>query len=229
VLIGGFQKFSLIDYPKNISAVMFTFGCNFRCPYCHNPELVDPILLNGPLEEGFILDFLESRKNKLDGIVITGGEPTLQDDLVDFIFKIKDMGFLVKLDTNGSYPDIIDNLIRNNLVDYIAMDIKAPFERYREITNVDVDLAKIKESIELIMNSNIDYEFRTTVVKSQLMMEDIVSIAKIIEEARLFVIQRFVPTKVLNPEFINETTYSKEELDNLRVDLLKLVKNCIVR
>lgn len=232
MLIGGFQKFSLIDYPKKISAVVFAVGCNFRCPYCHNPELVDPALLisnASRVTSNELFDFLKNRKNKLDGVVITGGEPTLQSDLLDFVSKVKDLSFLVKLDTNGSFPDVIKKLIDNSLLDYIAMDIKAPFKKYREIINADLDLAKIKESIGLIMSSNIDYEFRTTVVRSQLSMEDILSIAKMIEGAELFVLQRFTPTKTLDPNFINEQTYSGEELDNLRIELLKLVKNCMIR
>jgi len=229
MVIGGFQRFSLIDYPKKISAVVFTFGCNFRCHYCHNPELVDPSLLNGILEEEFILNFLKARINKLDGITITGGEPTLHRDLNKFISKVKNLGFLVKLDTNGSFPDVLRELIKDNLIDYIAMDIKATKEKYKEVINADIDLDKIEESIKLIMDSGIDYEFRTTVVRSQLLIEDIISIAKMIEGAKLFVIQRFIPTKTLDPDFINEKSYSDEELNVVKQDVLRSVRSLILR
>ncbi|MGB9683237.1 MAG: anaerobic ribonucleoside-triphosphate reductase activating protein [bacterium] len=229
MVIGGLQKFSLIDYPKKVSAVVFTFGCNFRCHYCHNPELVEPTLLNGILDEEFILDFLKTRINKLDGVTVTGGEPTLHRDLPKFLSKIKELGFLVKLDTNGSIPEMLKELIKDNLLDYIAMDIKAPKEKYRDIIDADLDLAKIGESINLIMSSRIDYEFRTTVVRSLLLPEDILSIAKMIEGSRLFVIQRFISTKTLDPNFINEKSYSDEELHRIQQEVLKLVKNCILR
>jgi pyruvate formate lyase activating enzyme len=229
MVIGGFQRFSLIDYPKKISAVVFTFGCNFRCHYCHNPELVDPSLLNGILDEEFILNFLKARINKLDGITITGGEPTLHRDLNKFISKVKNLGFLVKLDTNGSFPDVLRELIKDNLIDYIAMDIKATKEKYKEVINADIDLDKIEESIKLIMDSGIDYEFRTTVVRSQLLIEDIISIAKMIEGAKLFVIQRFIPTKTLDPDFINEKSYSDEELNVVKQDVLRSVRSLILR
>ena len=166
VLIGGLKKTSLLDYPNKISAIVFMQGCNFNCGYCHNPKL-----LNSKEEVHTVtsfFEFLEKRKNKLDGIVISGGEATLQPDLIPFIKKIKDMGFLVKLDTNGSKFFVLEELLNNKLVDYIAMDIKAPFDKYSFISRVNVNIDDIKKSINIIMNSNVDYEFRTTVVSSQL-------------------------------------------------------------
>jgi len=147
MLIGGFQRFSLIDYPGKICAIVFTQGCNFRCPYCHNPELVNPELFEAPIPEGNILSFLANRKGKLDAVEITGGEPTLQPDLMDFMSELKNHQYLVKLDTNGSNPGIISEAIERDLVDYLAMDVKAPLERYQEITNSGVDPAKIEHSI----------------------------------------------------------------------------------
>ena len=227
--IGGFQKFSLIDYPGKICAIVFTQGCNFRCPYCHNPELVKPSLFGKTIPEEEIFSFLEKRKGKLDAVEITGGEPTLQKDLVDFIQRIKEIGYLVKLDTNGSNPEILEIIINHELVDYIAMDIKAPLEKYKEVTHSAISPEKIKRSIRVIMNSDIKYEFRTTVVKSQLSKEDIINIGKLIEGAELYILQKFIPSKTLDPNFLNEKTYSDGELGSLKKKLEKFVCRCLVR
>jgi pyruvate formate lyase activating enzyme len=224
--IGGFQRFSLIDYPGKICAIVFTQGCNFRCPYCHNPELVNPELFEAPIPEKEVLSFLANRHGKLDAVEITGGEPTLQPDLIDFIREIKDMGYLVKLDTNGSKPEILSEAIEDGIVDYLAMDVKAPLERYKEITHSGVDPANIKESIELIKSSGLDYEFRTTVVKSQLGKRDILEIAWLIRGSKRYVLQKFVP---LNLNFLDE--YTDDELEYLR-DAVKregYVAECVVR
>ncbi|MGC8971837.1 MAG: anaerobic ribonucleoside-triphosphate reductase activating protein, partial [bacterium] len=164
MLIGGLQKFSLIDYPGKISAVIFTKGCNFRCPYCHNPELV---IFDGKdlIEEDYIFSFLREKRGKLDGVVLTGGEPTLQSDLINFLKEIKGLGFFTKLDTNGSNPEVIERLLEEKILDYIAMDIKANLEKYNDVTHSNVDIEKIKKSIDIIMHSGIDYEFRTTIVR----------------------------------------------------------------
>ena len=229
--IGGFQRFSLIDYPGKICAIVFTQGCNFRCPYCHNPELVNPELFEAPIPEGDILSFLANRRGKLDAVEITGGEPTLQPDLMDFMRKIKDLEYLVKLDTNGSNPGIISEAIERGIVDYLAMDVKAPLERYQEITDSRVDPAKIKHSIELIMSSGADYEFRTTVVKSQLGKRDILEIGRLIRGSKRYILQKFVPVKVLDKKFLNEVVYTDDELEYLR-DAVKrkgYVAECAVR
>lgn len=221
--IGGFQKTSLLDYPDKISAIIFTLGCNFRCGYCHNPEL---IAISGSLtDEDEVFDFLKKRQGKLDGIVITGGEPCLQADLPEFIKKIKSMGFLVKLDTNGSYPDILQKVLHD--VDYVAMDIKAPIEKYYEITKVKADTDKILQSINIIMNSNIDYEFRTTVVKSQLALNDFIQIGKLINGAERYYLQRFIPSKILDKNLLNETTYT--DFGQILNILNQYVKNVYVR
>jgi len=151
--IGGLQKISFIDYPGSIGAVVFVQGCNFRCPYCHNPELVDPERYGPLLNEGEVLAFLEKRRGKLDAVTLTGGEPTLQPDLVGFLRKVREMGYRIKLDTNGSQPEVLAALIREKLVDYLAMDIKGPREKYARIARVEVDLAAIGRSVELITES----------------------------------------------------------------------------
>lgn len=224
--IGGIQKTSLLDFPDRISTIVFTKGCNFACGYCHNPELFNSKTDYSVFE---FFEFLQKRKGKLDGVVITGGEPCLQNGLAEFISKIKDMGFAVKLDTNGSFPNVLENLLEKNLLDYIAMDIKAPIERYKEITNSNISENRILQSIELIMKSGIDYEFRTTVVKSQLKLQDFEKIGNMICGAKRYYLQKFVPTKTLNPEFINETTYSDKEFDKIIKVLTCKISNIAVR
>ena len=216
--IGGIQKTSLLDYPEKISAIVFTKGCNFRCGYCHNPELFD-IQGNQELKASDFLEFLKTRKGKLDAVVITGGEPCLQKDLKEFIIAIKKLGFLVKLDTNGSFPEIIEKLLPH--IDYIAMDIKGPLEKYQKISSSQIDTEKILKSIKLIKNSGIDYEFRTTVVKSQLKIEDFENIAQMLKGAKKYYLQKFVPAKTLNPDFTKENTYSENEF----AVIIKTIKN----
>ena len=210
--IGGFQKVSLIDYPGRISAVVFTQGCNFRCPFCHNPELVDPERFEGLIPEGEILTFLEKRKGRLDAVVITGGEPTMQPELTPFIIHLKAMGYLVKLDTNGTLPNLLEEMLDRKLLDYVAMDIKAPLERYSEVTKTKADSQRITRSISLIMGSGVDYEFRTTAVKSLLAPEDLEEIGRLIPGAKRFVLQKFTPTKTLDRNYLNESPYSDGEM-----------------
>ena len=185
--IGGLQKISLIDYPGRISAIVFTQGCNFRCPYCHNPELVDPAQYGPILPEEEVISFLEKRRGKLEAVTVTGGEPTLQPDLDRFLHEIKGMGYLTKVDTNGSMPDVLERLIRGRLVDYLAMDVKGPLKKYGQIAGTKVQTQKIRKSIELITASGIEHEFRTTVVRSQLVNGDLIAIAGLLKKARLYV------------------------------------------
>lgn len=222
MLIGGLQKSSLIDYPEKISAIIFTQGCNFKCPYCHNPELISGKQQTG-IDEVQILNFLASRQGKLDGVVITGGEPTLHKDLPEFIKQIKILGFSVKLDTNGTNPEMLESLIHENLIDYVAMDIKAPIEKYKEIVCADVNTDNILKSIDILKKSDIDYEFRTTVIKSQLLTEDFENIGKLIKNSEKYYLQRFVPTKTLNKKFLQEETYSDEEF----IPIISNLKNYI--
>lgn len=230
MIIGGLQKFSLIDYPGKISAILFTRGCNFRCPYCHNPELVDPQRYAEPWQEEEFWAFLQSRTQKLDAVVVTGGEPTLQEDLQPFLEKIRKMGFLIKLDTNGSNPDVLKDLLSANLVDYIAMDIKAPLEKYSEVTKVPVDKTDIEESIALIKQSTVDHEFRTTIARNILSREDIVNIAKMLQGEKLYILQRCVPTKILDPLFLAQfEPYTHEELEQIANLTENYVLQCLVR
>jgi len=231
MIIGGLQRFSLIDYPGKISAIVFTRGCNFRCPYCHNPELVDPQRYAEPWQEEEYWAFLQSRtQKKLDAVVVTGGEPTLQEDLEPFLEKIRKMGFLIKLDTNGSNPDVLKDLLSANLVDYIAMDIKAPLEKYSEVAKVPIDKTDIQESIELIKQSTVDHEFRTTIAKNVLSKEDVVNIAKMLQGEKLYILQRCVPTKILDPLFLAQfEPYTHEELEQIANLIENYVLQCLVR
>jgi len=171
--IGGLIKFTLIDFPGRPAAVIFTQGCNFRCRYCHNPELVYPHLFSEPVTEEYIFSFLKRRQGTLDGVVISGGEPTLHEDLPAFMAKIKELGYAIKLDTNGSRPDVIQGLLDKKLVDFIAMDLKAPLAKYSLITGVDTNEEILRRSMELLRNSGIGYEFRTTYDKEVLTDADI--------------------------------------------------------
>ncbi|HDL21008.1 MAG TPA: anaerobic ribonucleoside-triphosphate reductase activating protein [Nitrospirae bacterium] len=160
---GGLQRVSLIDYPEKISAIVFMQGCNFRCPYCHNRELVHPHLFKEPIPQNEILSLLEHRKGLLEGVVVTGGEPLLQSDLADFLREVRAMGYRIKLDTNGSEPDRLERLLKEGLVDYIAMDYKAPLRAYSKVAGVEIDTGRIKRSMGMITGSGLPYEMRTTV------------------------------------------------------------------
>lgn len=162
MIFGGIQKTSLIDYPGRISTVIFTRGCNFRCFYCHNPELVYPHLYKDEIPFTNIFDFINKRRNIINSIVVTGGEPTIHNDILDILSFLKNENFFIKLDTNGSNPEVIYKIIKSKVVDYIAMDIKTSFEKYYDVIRVSIDTNLIKESIDLILKSNINYEFRTT-------------------------------------------------------------------
>ena len=230
MVIGGIQRFSLIDFPGKVSAIVFTRRCNFRCPYCHNPELVDPNRYVDALEEKQLWEFLRRRQEKLDAVVITGGEPTLHDGLELFIDKIKTMGFLVKLDTNGSNPGVLKNLLSENLLDYVAMDIKAPLEKYSEVARIPVAVENIEESIMLTRESHVSHEFRTTVAKNMLSEDDVLNIARMLQGEKLYVLQRCVPTKVLDPHFLAEfVPYTREELQSLAQLAQSYVEKCLVR
>lgn len=196
--IGGLQKVTLVDYPGKLACTVFLSGCNLRCPFCYSKELVLPEEIKGQPEisEEEFFGFLDEKREMLEGCVLCGGEPTTirGDDLIGFIRKIKDKGFAVKLDTNGTNPEMIRRLIGGNLVDYIAMDIKAPLtqEKYARASGIkDIDVGKIRESIALIKGSNVDYEFRSTIVPSIHTKEDVIQMAKDIAPAKKYFLQRF--------------------------------------
>ena len=222
MLIGGLQKTSLLDFPGKISAIVFTAGCNFRCGYCHNPELIHPVTTVKD-----IFEFLNTRRGKLDGVVITGGEPCLQKDLPEFIKKIKSLGFAVKLDTNGSFPEMLEKVLPD--VDYVAMDIKAPLNKYSKIVNINVNIDNIQKSINLLKNSGIDYEFRTTVIKSQLSYKDFEEIGRLIQNAPRYFLQKFVSSKILDTSLQNEKTYSDSEFEEIKKILTPYISEIYIR
>lgn len=175
--LGGLVKFTLIDFPGYPAAIVFTQGCNFRCRYCHNPELVYPHLFQESVPEEEIMTFLKRRQGTLDGVVVSGGEPTLQPDLIRFMADIKALGYKTKLDTNGTRPEVLKELIDKKLVDFIAMDLKAPPAKYAAITGVETNENVIRQSMDLIRQSGLDYQFRTTYDKEVLTDEDIAAIS----------------------------------------------------
>lgn len=302
MLIGGLQKFSLLDYPGKLSAIVFTQGCNFRCQFCYNPMLVwpafaplrgatagEPALVEntagepasnregegsklkyarGPVRAGgaeleqqkvhpiisqddFFV-FLKSRAGKLDAVVITGGEPCLQKDLLEFVKKIKALGYLIKLDTNGSYPEILAKLIKGELIDYLAMDLKAPENKYGEITGDKADFNNIypvkssrlagrilpsvklfdgvKKSVKIIKASGLPYEFRTTVVPDLLDKDDIAEMGKIIKGAGLWYLQNFKSqSQLVNKDFMGKVPYNARQMKEMAAIGGEYVKRCEVR
>ena len=230
--IGGFEKYSFIDYPDCIGSVVFTSGCNFHCPYCHNPGLVRPDKHSRQelSDENAIFSFLKKRKKYIDGIVITGGEPTLQADLPEFCRKIRDIGLLVKLDTNGSMPGVIEGLLQRGLVDYVAMDIKTSPDRYNNAI-CDIDPCVIENSIELLLGSSLPFEFRTTCVKPIVDEDAIQQIAGLVRGAPLYVIQRPQLKKVLDPSFFDQQhrMITEAEIKSFKTILSSFVKKCIDR
>lgn len=219
MIIGGYQKLTLIDYPGKIATTVFTVGCSFQCPFCHNPELVLGSQLSvrsNNLEKDFF-EFLEKRKERLEGVCITGGEPTIQKDLLDFIKKIKKIGYSVKLDTNGSRPDILRKIIKERLVDFIVMDIKDQPKKYKKTTGGKADIERIKLSISMIMNSGIPYEFRTTAVPGIHKESDFDEIAGWIKGSMAYYLQAYRETKILDNN-LKKVTKGK------RLDLQKIGK-----
>ena len=224
--IVGLQKLTLLDYPGRVACTVFLQGCNFKCPFCYNSSLIDSTD-NNFLSTNDFFDFLDKRKKVLDGVAITGGEPLLNPSIKDFIKKIKEKGFLVKLDTNGSNPSLLKELIEENLVDYVAMDIKNTFEKYPLTTGVNVEIENIKNSIFLLINSSIDYEFRTTVVKEFHNVEDFKLIGNQIKGAKNYYLQSYqekdsVLSKNLHP-------LSKDELQACLKVVKEFVNNASIR
>jgi len=224
---GGWQKSSLIDFPGKISVVLFTQGCTFRCPFCHNPGLVLPEAFSSEsITEQEVLSFLERRKGKLDGVVISGGEPTIQKDLPEFITAVKALGFAVKLDTNGSRPSVVEQLLHENLVDYWAMDRKASLARYHILAGLAVDTSSILKTSELVMEATDAYEFRTTVIREYHSPEEIVQIGKELAGARRLILQQFRSAVTLDPLFQQATAFSGEEMELLCQSVRPYVGEC---
>ncbi len=191
VTIAGIQKFSLMDFPGHISAVIFTQGCSFRCGYCHNPQLVLPGQFKRPIPIQAVVDFLIDRKHQLDGVVVTGGEPTLHEDLPSFLGLVKSIGYKIKLDTNGIHPDVLKDIIQKKQVHYIAMDIKSAFYKYPDVTGVCGSGELAQESIRLIIDSGVRHQFRTTVVSPWVSREDVLEIAAFLKGADAYKLQPF--------------------------------------
>ncbi len=228
--ISGIQKLTLLDYPGKLAATIFTHGCDFRCPFCHNPELVtEDFDKKTALSESDILEFLKTRNGKLDALVITGGEPLIQSDIADFIKKVKKLGFLVKVDTNGSFPNALEKLIAEEIVDFWAMDVKASEKNYENAAGTKVDYQKIKRSIKLIVDSGADYEFRTTVVKGIHTSKDIEEIGSILKGTKSFAIQNFNPGKTLDPGFDKENSFSDPTLKDFKKIMQTYVQEVTVR
>jgi len=229
--IGGLQKLTLVDYPNKIAATVFLTGCNFKCGFCHNPSLVDAKeMKNQPeIPEKEFFKFLKSKQGLVDGICITGGEPTINSDLPEFIKKIKKLNFSIKLDTNGNNPEVLKKLIEEKLLNFVAMDIKTSLDKYEKAVNTKINLENIKKSVEIIKNSGIDYEFRTTVVPGIVDREDIEKIGQWLKGAKKFALQQFRNQKVLNKEFEKVVPYWDDTLKEFEKILEKYIDRVELR
>lgn len=220
--ICGLQKLTLVDYPGKMAAIIFTGGCNFRCPFCHNSALVTDVNNQEEIEEEEVLAFLEKRKNLLEGVVVTGGEPLIHSDIIPLLKKIKELGYLIKLDTNGTFPNLLEEIIDLGLCDYVAMDIKNSLKNYGKTIGFETyDTSKIEKSINLLKKGKVSYEFRTTVVKNIHFEEDFLEIAKMISPESNYFLQTFVPSQ--NTIVQGLSAPSDEEMKNY----LKLLKTYI--
>jgi len=231
IQIGGLQKLTLIDYPGRLAATVFLCGCNFRCPFCYSSEIVLPekIKIQPKIAGKVFFDFLKERKGLLEGIVICGGEPTLNKDLPNFVKQIKKFGYLVKLDTNGSNPKMLKDLIKENLIDYVAMDIKGPKERYGEFVGGKNNIEKIQESIDVLKGNGVDYEFRSTIVPVLHKREDVLAMAKWIMGAKRYYLQNFRPEKTIDPSFEKIKPYPQEFLLEIQKSIAPFFETCQVR
>jgi pyruvate formate lyase activating enzyme len=234
MVIGGFAKNSMIDFPGNVACIVFTQGCNFLCPYCHNPDLVTrPQKGAGSLfNVETIFSFLSKRKGLLDGVVITGGEPTLQADLVAFCEQVRQMGFKIKLDTNGSRPGILEKLLKKDLLDYVAMDIKTSLSCYQLVTGSKKDANKVDDSIGLIMEKAPDHEFRTTCSRPFISPEILDDIGKRVSGAPRYILARCSRhVNVLDPDFIKSEAhfFSDKEMEELKAVIDPYVKTVTIR
>ena len=236
IKIGGLQKLTLIDYPSRVACTVFLVGCNFKCPWCYNSQLVteDKASQREIIPEDEFFAFLKQRQGFLEGVVVCGGEPTMYEDLPQFIKKIKNLKYLVKLDTNGSNPSLLKNLIEEKLIDYVAMDVKLPKERYKEVFK-NVSVNKIEQSIKILKKSNIDFELRTTVVPKVLTKKDIIEITKWItalppkEKPLKYFLQDFKPKDTIDKEFEKLTPYPREYLLEIQRAISPFFEVCGIR
>ena len=234
--IGGLQKLTLIDFPGRLAATVFLTGCDFRCPFCYSSELVLPerIKVQPKILQKEFFDFLKDRKGLLEGIVICGGEPTISKGLLPFVKKIRKLGYLVKLDTNGSNPVVLKDLIDKKLIDYVAMDIKAPKEKYAKTVGMSerwnkIIIKRINESINILKSSKIDYEFRSTIVPGLHNRKDIVNMVKWIRGAKAYYLQQFRPEKTIDPKFEKVESYPREFLLEIQRAISPFFEVCRVR
>jgi pyruvate formate lyase activating enzyme len=227
--IGGFQSFSLNEFPGRISAAVFCRGCNFRCPYCHNPELVDPERYSPLWPQDKVMEELAARRGRLQGVAISGGEPVLQEDLEAFIREVRGLGYAVKLHTNGSNPEVLERLLDAGLLDHVGLDVKAPPAAYPTLTRSLVSPQTITRSIAVVLASGVDHEFRTTWVPSLLTKADLLEIAGMVRGCRSWVIQRFVPSKLLDPALLGERAPDDSALEEVRSAVAVMEIACQVR
>ena len=226
--IQGFQKLTLLDYPGKMACTLFTAGCNMRCPFCHNSRLVINPSGETEFSEEEILSYLKKRQGILEGVAITGGEPLMQKDIDVFIQKIRDLGYSVKLDTNGTYPERLKDLVSRGLVDYVAMDIKNSPELYPETVGIsNYDISKIKQSISFLLEGKVDYEFRTTVVRELHSVFSMEGIGKLIQGAKRHYIQAFIDSGELIGFDLNPVP--KNEMETMQKVMLKYVDSCEIR
>ncbi|TCL00057.1 pyruvate formate lyase activating enzyme [Natranaerovirga hydrolytica] len=226
--IQGLVKTTLVDFPGHLACSIFLGGCNFLCPFCHNKSLVLSDCMTENLDENYIFDFLEKRMGILEGVCITGGEPTVHKDLYNFINKIKQLGYQVKLDTNGTHPNLMTSLISDNLIDYVAMDIKNSPQKYVQTVGLNqYDLENIYQSVNVLLKNNVPYEFRTTIVKEFHTKDDIVSIGEWVQGCNDYYLQSFHPSE--NQIVDGFSSYSKETLESYKDILKKYVYNVHLR
>ena len=239
MIIGGLEKMTLIDYPGQVAAIVFTKGCNFRCHFCYNPLLVWPDketdekkyekTYSTISEDEFFL-FLRNRQGKLDGVVITGGEPTLHHDLSEFIKKIRDLGYKIKLDTNGTNPEVLAKLLEEKLLDYIAMDFKASLDKYEKVVGVKINCQNLEKSVKIIINSGLPYEFRTTVVPGLHEIFDFESMGAVLKGAKAWYLQKFKSdTPLVDRSLEEKKPFSDQDMQKIADIGKKYVKICEVR
>lgn len=226
--IGGFVKNSLSDYPGKVAAVVFTQGCNLRCPYCHNPELLAENVPGTVLWED-VWNYLQSRHRHLDGVVISGGEPLLQPDIEDVMLAIRSLGLSIKLDTNGTFPDKLEMLIQDNLIDYVAMDIKASASLFQKTVRKDIPYHYIEKSIELLKQAKIPYEFRSTLVDGLHDLTEVEAMARHIAGAPLYYLQRVSGFQTLDPDILSKASYSDQAMQQFKSVAQNHVGQCQLR
>ncbi len=233
IAIKGFVEMSMLDWAGKIASTLYLPYCNLRCPYCHNSGLVLNPEQYSSIPVEIVMDYFIRRKDWIDGVCLSGGEPCMYEDLPDFIRRLRNAGIKVKLDTNGSFPDMLQRLMDEKLIDYIAMDIKSLLDNnlYAQATGVKDEgiIERIRKSIEIVMNSGVDYEFRTTVVPTLHTKETLAAMAESIKGAKKYVLQSFVPNNTLDPEYLKITPYTDEQIQEMQQAVSPYVQKCVLR